>query len=471
MPETLQTVGIDIGTSTTSLILAELTIKNTANAFTLPHIAISQKRIVYRSPVIFTPLLSATTIDEQGIQEFVTAQYVTAGIDKQRLKMGAVILTGETARKQNADRVVHALSEAAGDFVCATAGPGLESVLAGKGADQTLLQRAGSRDVINIDIGGGTSNLARFHDGQCVDTACFDIGGRLIRVDSAHRVTYVAPKIKHLIERTRLNIQEGDLVTVESLQPLIGKMVTVLEASAGAIEAPEWVSDFITDKPLRPFHKRPLLTFSGGVADCLDDALPADAFPYGDIGLLLGQGVKRSRLFSDFQVVPTTETIQATVVGAGSQSMMVSGSTITYDHDALPLKNVPVIAIDGSWNREHCTAIATRQLALLQETDAQQKVGWALNGITPTFEAVGGWCDWLVTVAQPLIAQGLPLIVMIQENVAQVMGNGLRSRLPAGYPIVCFDSVPAITGDYVDVGEPVASGRTLPVVVKTLVFQ
>lgn len=471
MTETLQTVGIDIGTSTTSLILAELTITNTANTFTLPHIAINQKRLIYRSPVVFTPLLSASTIDEHGIQEFVTAQYEKAGVDKRHLKMGAVIMTGETARKNNADRVVHALSDAAGDFVCATVGPSLESVLAGKGADQALLQRAGSNDVINLDIGGGTSNLARFHDGQCVDTACFDIGGRLIRVDTAHHVTYIAPKIKNLIEETQLNIREGGQVTAETLRPLIRKMVTVLEASVGAIKAPRWVNDFVTDHALQPFHKRPLLTFSGGVADCLNDTLPDDAFPYGDIGLLLGQGIKQSRLFADFRVVPTTETIQATVVGAGSQSMMVSGSTITYDYEALPIKNVPVIAVEGNWQWEHCTAVATQQLRMLQESDTQQNVCWALNGITPSFEAVGNWCEWLITVARPLIDRRLPLIVMIKENVAQVMGNGLRSRLPRGYPIVCFDNVPAITGDYVDIGEPVASGRTLPVVVKTLVFQ
>ena len=46
--------------------------------------------------------------------------------------MGAVIITGETARKSNANNVLRALSGYAGDFVVATAGPDLESIIAGK---------------------------------------------------------------------------------------------------------------------------------------------------------------------------------------------------------------------------------------------------------------------------------------------------------------------------------------------------
>ena len=45
------------------------------------------------------------------------------------LQTGAVIITGETARKHNANTVLASLSSMAGDFVVATAGPDLESVL------------------------------------------------------------------------------------------------------------------------------------------------------------------------------------------------------------------------------------------------------------------------------------------------------------------------------------------------------
>lgn len=47
MPETIQTVGIDIGTTTTSLVLAQLSIQNTEAFSSLPHVQIVDKQINY----------------------------------------------------------------------------------------------------------------------------------------------------------------------------------------------------------------------------------------------------------------------------------------------------------------------------------------------------------------------------------------------------------------------------------------
>lgn len=39
------------------------------------------------------------------------------------------------------------------------------------------------------------------------------------------------------------------------------------------------------------------------------------------------------------------ETIRATVVGAGTHTTEVSGSTIHYEQGTLPLKNVPILKV------------------------------------------------------------------------------------------------------------------------------
>lgn len=197
MTETILSVGIDLGTSTTQLILSELEIQNMASSFTVPRIVISDKRIIFRSEILFTPILADNLIDVEAIRDFVTKEYANAGIKKEEIGMGAVIITGETARKDNASNVLDAMSGFAGDFVVATAGPDLESIIAGKGAGAHTYAKENNTSVVNLDIGGGTTNLSLFDRGELIDTACLDIGGRLIKVDrETRKITYIAPKFK-----------------------------------------------------------------------------------------------------------------------------------------------------------------------------------------------------------------------------------------------------------------------------------
>ena len=139
--EQLLSVGIDIGTSTTQCVFSSLTLSNTASAFSVPRIQITDKRVVYRAPLRLTPLTSPDTIDAQGVERIVSEDYAAAGIRPEQIRLGAVIITGETARKQNARAVAQALSRLAGDFVVATAGPALESILAGRGSVAAELSR------------------------------------------------------------------------------------------------------------------------------------------------------------------------------------------------------------------------------------------------------------------------------------------------------------------------------------------
>ena len=64
----LISVGLDVGTTTTQLILSELTVENRGNAFTVPQMVIDQREIRYQSPVIFTPLISGELVDGQAMR-------------------------------------------------------------------------------------------------------------------------------------------------------------------------------------------------------------------------------------------------------------------------------------------------------------------------------------------------------------------------------------------------------------------
>lgn len=102
--EQLLSVGIDIGTSTTQCVFSRLTLSNTASSFSVPRIRVTEKKILYRAPVQLTPLLDRDIIDAPALESMIRGAYVAAGIDPAEIRLGAVMITGETARKANRGR-------------------------------------------------------------------------------------------------------------------------------------------------------------------------------------------------------------------------------------------------------------------------------------------------------------------------------------------------------------------------------
>ena len=470
--ETLLTVGIDLGTSTTQLVLSELTVENFASAFTVPRISISDKKVIYRSDIIFTPLLNQSEIDAEPIKAFVAEQYRQAGIHKQDIQMGAVIITGETARKSNANNVLRALSGYAGDFVVATAGPDLESIIAGKGAGAQTYSETKRKPVVNLDIGGGTTNLAVFKDGEVIDTACFDIGGRLIKLDQQQKITYIASKIQEIINKKGLTLHLGDQATEQNLLPIISELVAVLENSIGLGTQSPFYQLLVTNHPLRKGEELPIVTFSGGVADCLNTT-STNLFKYGDIGLLLGKYLRKSLIFSENEVLESAETIRATVVGAGSHTAEISGSTIAYREQILPVKNIPILKLAQEDETLTVTELGQRIQEKLNwhRIEETPQIALAIRGMSnPTFADIQRYGQGIVEGLASLVAEQIPIIVMVDEDMAKALGHALSAHLPKDYPFICLDSVKVENGDYVDIGLPVAEGAVLPVIVKTLVF-
>ena len=182
MAEKLLSVGLDVGTTSTQMVVSQLHVENTAGAFSVPRMQIVDRQILYQSPVHFTPLSGHNLVDGEALRRLLETEYAQAGIRPEDVDTGAVIITGETSRKENARQVLHALAGQAGDFVVATAGPELESVLAAKGADAVAFSQQSERPVLHMDIGGGTSNLALAVQGKIVATSCLNVGGRLIKI-------------------------------------------------------------------------------------------------------------------------------------------------------------------------------------------------------------------------------------------------------------------------------------------------
>ncbi|MEG1943766.1 MAG: ethanolamine ammonia-lyase reactivating factor EutA, partial [Angelakisella sp.] len=224
MKTDILSVGIDIGTSTTQVIFSVLTMANTSGGFAVPRVDIVDKKVVYQGEIHTTPLAAATLLDGDRVRELVEQEYRKAGYSPKDVETGAVIITGESARKENSRLVLEKLRDFAGDFVVSTAGPDLEAVIAGKGSGACRYSAEHSATVINLDIGGGTTNLALFDCGETIAKGCLDIGGRLIRLSDEGRVLSVSPPAAQVAEALSLTLSVGELPAQGALAQVAQRM-------------------------------------------------------------------------------------------------------------------------------------------------------------------------------------------------------------------------------------------------------
>ena len=148
----LKSVGITIGSSTTHLMFSLLTVRRSDSRAS--HFAIVEREVIHRSPVIFTPYIEGVRVDTEKLRYFFTDVYNNAGITPDAVDTGAVIITGYAARKENAGGIVNLFSRWAGKFVCETAGPIMEGMMAAYGSGAVLRSKKTGKTVMNVDIGG-----------------------------------------------------------------------------------------------------------------------------------------------------------------------------------------------------------------------------------------------------------------------------------------------------------------------------
>ena len=475
MKEAVLSVGIDIGTTTTQLVFSRITIENTAALVCAPRISIVGKEVIHKSKIYLTPLSSGSEIDRERVRLLIESEHARAGIRPADIRTGAVIITGEAARKENAAEVLRTLAHLAGEFVVATAGPALEGIIAGRGAGADVFSRQHGAVVANLDIGGGTTNIAVFRNGEVIDTACLDIGGRLIRVaDQGGRISYISKKMQKLLAAMGLAITEGDILTEENAAKVARKMVSVLEEALGLMPPSADLDLLLSYRKLNREYAIDFFTFSGGVADCMDEASDDDVYGFGDIGKLLGRAIAQSQILRLKSRLTSIETIRATVVGAGSHTTIISGSTITISGSSLPLQNIPVLKLtlqDEALPFAEWGGVIRRKVDWLQMENGQQPLALAFRGLADiSFKELHILADSIIGGFSSGADADAPLIVIVEKDLAKALGQTLRVKLNSQRDVVCIDTVQVENGDYIDIGRELAGGTVVPVIVKTLLF-
>lgn len=477
----IKSVGIDVGTSTTKMIVSRLRLGRMSSTFSLPRFQIVERQLLYASPVHSTPLLGEDEIDAERIGAILKDEYKKAKISLSEIKSGAVIITGETASKRNAQHIVHLLAERSGDFVVATAGADLEGVLAGKGAGAQKRSQAIQGNSVNVDIGGGTANAAFFYRGRAVATVTFHIGGRLIRLDEQGRVLYVSPSIKAWLTAKRLHVQTGETVSFAQLEEVARQMGrSMLDYLSGKERTISGL--LVAGGQLKEELPIEELSISGGVGELMRSASVrsmAEVSRYGDFGPLLGQMLRQEREQgrAAFRWIEPEQTVRATVIGAGMQSTEISGSTVHIKPGLLPIKNIPILKLE--LNQEQLL----EPLRLRKEVKNVFELGRRLFGedsdIPFALSLSGiGYCSYpsLQLLSQELsepykaiFPRSKTMVVVCETDMAKALGQALSLRCKGVPEIICIDQVRVEYGDYIDLGEPI-SGTIIPVVVKTLAF-
>jgi ethanolamine utilization protein EutA len=477
----LLSVGIDVGTTTTQVAFCRLGLKSAAGSgFSSPPVIVSRET-VYRGAARFTPLTGSSFIDMDAVAAIVRDEYRAAGFTGGDIDTGAVIITGESARTRNAADVVNALSGLAGGFVVTAAGPDLESELAARGAGADALS-ARFGDVFNLDIGGGTANYARYRDGKLRATGCFEIGGRRIRVRAERgggEILRVSPELEPLLARRGVRLESGRVADVSALRAACDAMAEILEMALGLRPKSELYPRFLTvpGADIEPPAPGSLVCFTGGVSDFIyGGADEGDPFRYGDVGPLLGESLRRGALPRAFRLTRPRETIRATVVGAGAHTTQLSGGTVLYAREALPLRDFHVADFDPGRREPYPPRTAFR---VAPESPPAFRDIQALAPLL--LEA------WRRSAAADSVGRASlrsPFVAVCRDDVAKALGHAVLAAAGGEVlPLVCIDGVETRHGDFIDIGAPPAQDGVkaadgippsawgaLPVIVKTLIF-
>lgn len=471
--KTVHSVGIDIGTTTTQVIFSRLTMVNRAPVTQVPRYEFVEREIFFQSPVSRTPLTNDGLVDVDRLQEFIDAQFVSAKLTLDDIETGAIIITGESSKAINARDAVMDLADRLGDFVVATAGPNLESVIAGRGSGAGEYSKTHHARVLNIDIGGGTSNYVVFESGDAVDTACLNVGGHLIETGANGSVTKLHEPGRIIIADLFGDAVEAAQLDGDQLKRIANRMAELIVECIDASQS-ELCSRLLMTPALQVDQHFDAIFLSGGVGDCYYQLREAEleAFKWQDIGVLLARALLKNSKLAVYPVKKPAQTLQATVIGAGAYSLSLSGSSIWLNSDELPVRNIPVVQPNIDWTQAEpdvCqqTINAGQRMDLRLESD---RYAIAFDDSMPvSYRAVSHTATQLATFFHEHGNRDAPAIVVTENDLGKVLGMELQPLINPQQLLV-IDEVRAREGDYIDIGVSFFGGEVIPLTIKSLAF-
>jgi len=474
----LTTVGIDIGSSTSHLMFARVHLQRLSNALSSRFVVVD-RRVLWQSPILLTPYRPDYTIDVDELAGFIGGCYAYAGIAREKVDSGAVILTGEALKRRNARAIADLFSEEAGKFVCASAGHHMECQMAAHGSGAVALSRGHNATLLNIDIGGGTTKFALIENGRILATCAIAVGGRLFVEDPNQGLTRIEPPAAEVAETLGIELTLGRALAAADRKRIATRMARMVMGLIDLRQPGELARRLMVTEawPANLANKGiAAMTFSGGVAEYL---YKREDRRFGDLGSDLAEELRHA-LAHRRDLPPAWDPgqgIRATVIGAAQFSVQISGNTILIaDPDKLPLQNLPVLACDFDLDEDVApVAVAGSLRAALARADFAEgespvalSFPWRGDPSHARLHAVaGGICAALPRTLQ----EELPLVLLIDGDVGKSLGRIIRHEIAPAAQVIAIDGVQLKEFDYVDIGSVIELTNVVPIIIKSLLFK
>jgi len=467
----LKSVGIDIGSSTSHLIFSHITLRRQGASLS-GKFKVTNREVLYRSPIKLTPYLTATKIDTDQVNQFIQDAYKEAGLTAEDVDTGAVIITGEALKKENAQPIVEFFAKYSGKFICAAAGHNHEALLAAYGCGAVDLSKREHKMVLNVDMGGGTTKFSLIEDGVVTQTAAINVGARLIAFDEKETITRIENAGRIMMKELGHPVELGQRITDKMKEDFGAYMAKIL-------------FEVIEQGPTSPMAKQLMVTspfvnyygldqiqhivFSGGVSEHVYDRDPK---AYGDIGPVLGKNMRAylQRLPKDVLREPI-EGIRATVIGAGEYTIQASGNTSYISNlKALPVHGLKVIqaAIRNGESPRDALKQALAKFDLPRFTSGLA-LSLSVNGV-PDYQSVRRIAEGIAEVLNEADDPRCPLYLTLDLDVAKSLGGILKDEFKVARDVIAVDGIEVGDLDYIDIGECLGITEVIPVTVKSLMF-
>ena len=453
-------LGLDFGSTTSSALVASAQISRGATG----RMQFSEINIVFRSESAFTPFAN-DIIDLASVSKLIHSWLAQSRISVHQLFSGGSIITGLAAQADNASGLQVLIKEIVGDSVIATADdPCLESWLAFMGCSASLSRYHANEMILNLDIGGGTTNAALGLNGDVQATGCYFIGARHFQfVPGGYQLVAISSYGQALLADLKIRKQIGDSLSKDECATIVGYYVSALETIV------QNQPDFFQSKVAKMHqqvalnshqcnnyqYNRPKITFSGGVGELLYQFISGVDLPstthFGDLGIDLARAIAQSPILSaDLQTFIPENKGRATIYGLTLHNTEISGHTLFLPKpDVLPLSNLPIVAKLSfnmpieQWQSAFKLASSRKQGACIQ----------IINLSSPNLANMRNLANMIQAhFLSSLYPENQPLVILVEANIGKALGQYCSKWGEIMQNLIVIDEVPLRHAQFLHIG-------------------